>query len=137
MVTTGGWTLMQDYDSGAGNAALGTVSTTTGGTVTKGGSIAAFNGGNPLVYDTTTDVPSGGSIQFIWLAFTGPSYTTATALGVSGDSTASVSTTEADPQNTNPETAAPFGVAPVPEPATLALAGLGGLSVLFFRLRKA
>jgi hypothetical protein len=30
----------------------------------------------------------------------------------------------------------PFGVAPVPEPASLALAGLGGLSMLFLRRRK-
>jgi hypothetical protein len=29
-----------------------------------------------------------------------------------------------------------FGVAPVPEPATMALAGLGGLSLLLFRRRK-
>ena len=31
---------------------------------------------------------------------------------------------------------APFGVASVPEPASLALAGLGGLSMLFLRRRK-
>jgi len=31
----------------------------------------------------------------------------------------------------------PFGIAPVPEPTTLALAGLGGLSMLFLRRRKA
>jgi len=30
----------------------------------------------------------------------------------------------------------PFGISPVPEPASLALAGLGGLSMLFLRRRK-
>ena len=30
-----------------------------------------------------------------------------------------------------------FGVAPIPEPTTLALAGLGGLSMLYFRRRQA
>src|ERR1700733_2200037 len=45
------------------------------------------------------------------------------------------------PSGSTPETFSesgelPFGVAPVPEPATLALAGLGGLSILLVRRRK-
>jgi len=44
----------------------------------------------------------------------------------------------APPQGTATETVVPhFGIGPVPEPTTLALAGLGGLSMLFLRRKKA
>jgi hypothetical protein len=139
---SGGWTLMQNYASGAGSAALGTVETTTGGTPTKGGSIVAYNtGGNPFEFDTAAAVASGSDIELIFLAFNGGAadYSSASALGYSGLVNVSVGTTVGDPNATSPETASPFGVTvtSVPEPATLALAGLGGLSMLFLRRRKA
>jgi hypothetical protein len=136
-----GWTLMQDYNSGAGTAALGTVATTTGGTIAKGGSIVAFNsGGSPFEFDQTSAVASGSSIEVIFLGYNSAasSWSSAQDLGVSGLSTVSVGTTVGDPNATSPETAAAFGVVgAVPEPTTLVLAGLGGLSMLGLRRRKA
>lgn len=144
MLSTGGWTLMQNLNSGAGTAALGTVSTTTGGTVTKGGSIVPYDTatvggpGNPFEFDSSTAVASGGSIELIFLAMNnGGTYSTASDLGASAVVTTTVGTTVGDPNATTPETVTGFGVVPTPEPTTLALAGLGGLSMLFLRRRKA
>jgi PEP-CTERM motif len=142
MLSGGGWTLMQNDASGLGSAALGTVQTTTGGTATKGGSIVAFNAGNPFEFDTATAAASGANIEYIFLAFNSAasSYTSAADLGYSSLGTVSVGTTSGDPNATSQESSPAFGVAQVtavPEPATLALAGLGGLSMLFLRRRKA
>jgi hypothetical protein len=142
---SGGWTLMQNYSSGAGIASLGTVSTTTGGSVTKGGSIVAYNpasvggAGDAFEFDTASAVASGGSVEILFLAYAGgSSWQTAADLGISGETTTTVGTTVSDPENSTPESVTPFGVATTtPEPTTLALAGLGGLSMLFLRRRKA
>jgi hypothetical protein len=139
---SGSWSLMQNLNSGVGSAGLGTVSTTTGGSVSKGGSIVAFNTDNPFEFTSSSPVASGGNIEVIFLAFNSAasSYSSAADLGYSGMVDVSVGTTVGDPNATSPETATAFGVAPVtpvPEPATLALAGLGGLSMLFLRRRKA
>lgn len=140
-----GWTLAQNYDSGAGTAALGTVSTTTGGTQgAKGGSVVAYNGGNPFEINQSATGPSGGTIELLYVAMNGgaSSYATASALGWSSLYNEPIGLTASDPNATTPQT---FGVAngnaigvnPVPEPATLALAGLGGLATLMLRRRKA
>jgi len=140
MLSSGGWTLMQNYASGSGSAALGNVSTTTGGSVTKGGSIIAYNAANPFEFDETTAVASGSSVEYLFLAYNSAasSWSTASDLGWSAEGTVSVGTTVGDPNATSNESSAPFGVVgAVPEPTTLALAGLGGLSMLFLRRRKA
>jgi hypothetical protein len=139
----GGWTLAQNFSSGAGAAALGTVETASGGvTGGKGGSIVAYNGGNPFEISSSSTGASGSTIEMILIGFNGSasSWQTATALGWSGMINEQIGTTAGDPNATEQETSAgltPFGVNPVPEPATLALAGLGGLSMLFLRRRKA
>jgi hypothetical protein len=134
-----GWNLLTDHNSGSGTAALGTVETTTGGTISKGGSIVAFNGGNPFEFLQTQTFTSGESIQVVWLGFnaSASSYLSAGSLGVSSDSTVTVGTTEADPNATAQEEAPPFGVVTLPEPTTLALVGLGGLATFALRRRKA
>jgi len=142
-----GWTLAQNYGSGAGTAALGTVETGSGGTTGgKGGSIVAYNGGNPFEIDNGASTgASGSTIEMILIAFNSAagSYSTASDIGWSGLINEQIGTTSGDPNATEQETAAgltPFGadaVTATPEPTTLALAGLGGLSMLFLRRRKA
>jgi hypothetical protein len=139
MLAGGGWTLMQNYASGSGSAALGTVATATGGSVTKGGSIVSYNSADPFEFDTASAVASGGNIEYIFLAYNSAaaSWSSASDIGWSSAGTVSVGTTVGDPNATSNESSAPFGVSSVPEPTTLALAGLGGLSMLFLRRRKA
>ncbi len=133
-----GWSLAQNINSGSGSAATGLVSVnnTAGGQWTYNGSV-----GSPLPFELNggTGV-SGSSIQLVVLAFAGSSYSTATALGWSNPLIDIVGNSASDPNATtvmNGLTLNQFGVAPVPEPTTLALAGLGGLSMLFLRRRKA
>jgi hypothetical protein len=140
-----GWTLAQNSASGAGTAALGTVETTSGGvTGGKGGSVVAYNGGNPFEVDTSSTGASGSTIELLYIAFNGgaSSYLTASDLGWTSMLSEPIGTTSGDPNATTPQTFGPstgtsFGVSPVPEPTTLALAGLGGLSMLGLRRRKA
>jgi hypothetical protein len=138
-----GWTLAQNYGSGSGTAALGTVESTSGGvTGGKGGSIVAYNGGNPFEISTSSTGASGSTIEMVLVGFNGAasSYSSATALGWSSMINEQIGTTSGDPNATEQETAAglsSFGVSPVPEPTTLALAGLGGLATLALRRRKA
>lgn len=117
---------------GAGSNAVATSS--AGG---KGA--AVFNGGNPFQVGGVTGA-SGSTIEEIVVAYnsSASSWATATALGWSNPFNNIVGTASTDPNATQSESSAnQFGVAPVPEPATLALAGLGGLSMLFLRRRKA
>jgi len=141
MLSSGGWNLAQNYASGSGSAALGTAETTTAGTVSKGGSIVAYNGGNPFQLTPSSTGATGSSIEEILIAFSGNAYSTASALGYSGMISEPIGLTAGDANSFNQQTSeglTPFGVAltSVPEPTTLALAGLGGLSMLFLRRRK-
>jgi len=125
------------------------VETTTSGTqgASKAGGVTAYNGGSPFELDATSTGASGSTIDEIYVAFNGTasSYSTATALGLSSEMTDFVGSAASDPNADYGQTAGPtglvaFGVADVtatPEPTTLALAGLGGLSMLFLRRRKA
>lgn len=140
---SGGWTLAQDYNSGLGSAALGTVETTTEGTQNNktGGQITPFNSGDTFEVSTTSTGATASDIQLIFIAFAGSSYSDATALGWSSAFENPIGTSEGDSNATSEQNLdsgfTAFGVAPVPEPTTLALAGLGGLSMLFLRRRKA
>jgi hypothetical protein len=64
-------------------------------------------------------------------------FTAAADIGWSSafDYTASTSSSSS-PSQFSSQGLSPFGVAATPEPTTLALAGLGGLSMLFLRRRK-
>jgi PEP-CTERM motif len=144
-----GWNLAQNYNSGFGSATLGTVETTTGGTTgdQKAGFIVAYNSGEPFEISPTSiygGSDSGDDIELIYIGFNGSasSYYTATAVGISGMMVDPVGSSAGDPnsdylQDADNPALTPFGVGGVPEPTTLALAGLGGLSMLFLRRRKA
>jgi hypothetical protein len=161
-----GWTLAQNYNSGIGTAATGPAMTTAYGataTTKNAGGVATYNGTDPFEVSATSIYggnSSGEDIQLIFIALDGAdtSYTSATALGISNPVLNEVGSAFTDPnsyfvQSTDSNestggTAGPGqffvdpvlgvgGPGPVPEPTTLALAGLGGFSMLFFRRRKA
>jgi hypothetical protein len=142
---SGGWTIAQNYDSGSGSAALGTVFTDTGGTTGgKGGSVVAYNGGDPFEIDESSTGATGSDIELLYLVYnsSASSWSTASALGWSSMYEETIGLTAGDVNATEPQTFGEsngnsIGVNPVPEPTTLALAGLGGLSMLFLRRRKA
>ena len=136
-----GWNwVTNDYSGTAGFGNLVTV--TTG---TKGG--AAYTQG----FNSTTIQVLGSSlgqtielIAIAWNASAGANgYSTATDYGWSNPFNYVTGASSSDTAGTvvmSSENLTPFGVAgvaSVPEPTTLALAGLGGLSMLFLRRRKA
>jgi len=135
-----GWSIATNMSSGAGSAATGLVSTPTELVGTKSGAITPYDGGNDFELLGGTGV-SSSSIEMILLAWNGSasSYTTASALGWSNPFTDQVGSSSSDPAGGTQQSGLllnQFGVANVPEPTTLALAGLGGLSMLFLRRRK-
>jgi len=131
-----GWSI-GEYFGGGSN-----IVTTTGAK----GAITASPGVFELQGGTGT---SGSSIEMIFFAFNasdtalatgagGNGLSSVTALGWSNPFSTTVGSGSSDPNAGGGQSGANgFGVAPVPEPTTLALAGLGGLSMLFLRRRKA
>ncbi len=100
----------------------------------------AYNGNNFFVSGSVT-IPgyTSGTITFEVVAFNGASYATSSIRGRSGTFTmSSIATGQAGvPSLGDNGTGFPnFYVAPVPEPTTLALAGLGGLASLVAIRRK-
>jgi len=129
-----GWSIAKDVNNAGSNAVANS------GTGTLKGQVI-YNGGTPFEVSGVTGT-SGSDVEEIILAYNGSagSWTTATALGWSNPFQNSVGTSAGDPNATSTQAntiANQFAIAPVPEPATLALAGLGGLSMLFLRRRKA
>jgi hypothetical protein len=127
-----GWSVAVDVSSGTGSNAVANDAASGKGGLT-------YNAGSPFEVQGVT-VASGATIEEIVLAYnsSASSYLTATALGWSNPFQTAVGTSSGDSfASTTQSSANQFGVAPVPEPATLALAGLGGLSMLFLRRRKA
>jgi len=160
---SGGWTLAQNLSSGSGSAALGTVTTTAFGatpTTKNAGEVATYNTTEAFeinagtLYGGGATGDSGDNIQMLYLVLNGAntSYLNATALGISdpflnkvgssagdgnSDFVQSGDTDEVTSGTTGPAQFFVDSVGTVPEPTTLALAGLGGLSMLFLRRRKA
>ena len=104
----------------------------------------SYNGGNPFVVSNTA--AGGGSITVFLIAWNSVYSTPWDASAASSPLGWSAAFTYnyaagpvpgpvGSPGNMNTLVSS-FGVAPVPEPATMALAGLGGLSLLLFRRRK-
>lgn len=90
--------------------------------------------GNPIV---TVTIPgyTSGAITFEVVAFNGADYASSTIRGRSGSFTMASIATGANPVPAL--TGLPdFYVAPVPEPTTLALAGLSGLALFAFRRKQ-
>lgn len=124
-----GWSIAEDM--GTGTNAVGNDSASP-----KGG--LAYNSGNPFQVQGVT-VASGSEIQEIILGYnsSASSWTTAMGLGWSNPFDITVGTSSGDPNASATQTSAnQFAVVISPEPTTLALVGLGGLSMLAFRRRK-
>jgi hypothetical protein len=120
---TAGWTA-----SGAGNPSVFNVATPFG---TSGSTLGYFQAANNFILSPYT---AGSTVYFEVIAYqTGLTYATSSERGHS----ASFSTTLATGINSPTEVSfSPFTVSSVPEPTTLALAGLGGLASLVMMRRK-
>jgi hypothetical protein len=140
---SGGWNVVDDENANGGVATTGEAVTTTG-TKSK---ITAYNGGASFQIANVSG-SSGSTIQLIAIAVNSSAIVSGslvvgdiTDLGWSNPFLQAVGTSSGDPNDNGTENGSggmnSFGVAPVPEPTTLALAGLGGLSMLFLRRRKA
>lgn len=149
MLSTGGWAIAKNINSGLGTGATGLAISALGakGAVNQydvsGGTASEFEiqGGTGV---------SASHISMIAFAFN-PSavvggqidWADVTSFGYSDDFVYEIGANAGDGNGTTSQNASgmnQFGVAvvaPVPEPTTLALAGLGGLSMLFLRRRKA
>jgi len=142
-----GWSVVDNLNSGSGAAALGEAVVTT----TSHGGIAAYNSSDSFEVNGVT-VASGSTISLIALAVNTSAIVSGslnlgaiTDIGWSNPMLEKVGASASDPNDAPLESSTgglnQFGVlavgAAVPEPTTLALAGLGGLSMLFLRRRKA
>jgi hypothetical protein len=114
-------------------------------TTSTKGSMTAYNGSAPVELAGTSGNNSGTDIEMIFIAWNASAtlgsgattFSSVADLGWSNPFNEEVGSSAGD-ANAGSETAVnDFGVAPTPEPTTLALAGLGGLSMLFLRRRKA
>jgi len=140
---SGGWSVVNDENANGGVATTGEAVTTTG----SKSKITAYNGGASFQIANVSGA-SGSTIQLIAIAVNSSAIVSGslvvgdiTDLGWSNPMLEPVGTSSSDANDAADEAALgginAFGVAPVPEPTTLALAGLGGLSMLFLRRRKA
>jgi len=138
MLSTGGWNVGSIFGSGGSNL----VTVTTGAK----GAINQYNSGGTFELQGGTGA-SGSTIEMIFIAFNATANLGAATsglessivdLGWSNPFSQTVGSGSSDPEAGLGQLGVNyFGVAPVPEPTTLALAGLGGLSMLFLRRRKA
>jgi hypothetical protein len=136
MLTSGGWNVGSVFGSSGTNL----ITTTTGAK----GAISPTSGTQELQGGSGA---SGSSIEMIFVAFNSTANLTGGTsalessivdLGWSNPFSQTVGSGSSDPEAGLGQLGVNgFGVAPVPEPTTLALAGLGGLSMLFLRRRKA
>jgi len=89
--------------------------------------------------DYQAGLGAGATITVVLVAFNGPNYDASLIRGHSAAFQMTTSVGTAFPTYTGDASgpAGVFSVVPVPEPTTLALAGLGGLSLLLFRRKTA
>jgi hypothetical protein len=128
MTSSGGWTLGLDFNNSNAQA-IGTVPPSGVGA----GNIM-YNGGAPFQLAGST---AGATYQMIALAWSGGTYGTSTTFGWSSAFNYQTGVSPADTAsvvNFTGNGMSPFGVAPtIPEPSTIALTGLAGLTLLALR----
>src|ERR1035437_871515 len=120
-----------------GNLLLGTGTGTTAGFDTLATSFSLGQALSGSVFNVPGSLVTGGELwTFMIVAYNGASYATATDRGHSAACNLTTSAAS-NPTTVLAGTAMPgFSVFVVPEPTTLALAGLGGLSLLLFRRKQ-
>jgi hypothetical protein len=128
---TSGWTVASDVTGTAkeaDDAPIGTTAQLNYGTFELGNT----TGGNSYSFVVVACNNQGGTLGTLAQA-----EGAGTAVGYSSAFTYATGAASTSPISTfNNSGLTKFGVSPVPEPASLALAGLGGLSMLFLRRRK-
>ncbi|HEX3626374.1 MAG TPA: PEP-CTERM sorting domain-containing protein [Verrucomicrobiae bacterium] len=135
-----GWSIA--YNVGGASPVEAQVLTSSSG-LAKGG--INYSSSFALGTSTGADSTAGGTYQFVvvgWNAAAGSTLEAAmadaSAFGWSSSFQYASGASSSSPVSALSSSGlSKFGVAPVPEPTTLALAGLGGLSMLFLRRRKA
>jgi len=131
MTASGGWTWgVNNGTNGTAGQAIGTVNPSG---LAVGGFV--YNGAAPFQVVGTS---AGTSYEIVAVAWNG-AFGTSANLGWSSAFTYATGASASDPTGTvnfSGNGMVPFGVAPVPEPTTMALAALGGASLLLFRRKK-
>jgi hypothetical protein len=124
---------MTSYVLGQSDATTFAFGAAPSGPVDNSSTFAGYFFGNVGVVDDPTAHYAGGSVNIIIQAFNGSSYATSTWRAQSAVITTALATGTGTPTDL---AFSGFTVVPVPEPTTLALAGLGGLALLMFRRKQ-
>jgi len=136
MISSGGWNWATNVS--VGSSGVGTIAV---GSTLAAGNISYTGGISGTAQYQIGGTTAGSVYELIAIAWnaSASSFATATDIGWSNGANYTTGSSQSDLNGQTALSASgenQFGVASVPEPTTLALAGLGGLSMLFLRRRK-